>query len=283
MRGIDISNWQVGLQLDKLDIDFCICKATEGVGYVDPTFKGFVNDCIKQNLCYGFYHFARENNPENEAQFFYDTCKEHFGKGIPVLDYETTNYNNCEWCEIFIWKLHELSGIWPMLYISASRCGEYRNSWISKKCPLWVAGYPKAIADWDCGNMPYNIYPWNSATIWQFTSSLIIPGFWERLDGNICYITEEEWNALAGNSTFESGCNMICLIKPDGKDYMVYYDGVNLHDLDNPDEMKAIQEVYKLCNNGKEIPCFELGSEESPWAHRFFDAVKHGHDFEYHL
>ena len=91
MRGIDISNWQKGLIPSSLDIDFCICKATEGLDYTDPSCDVFVQNCIDNNILWGFYHFARENNPEDEAQYFYDNCRNYFNHGIPILDYETDN------------------------------------------------------------------------------------------------------------------------------------------------------------------------------------------------
>lgn len=200
MRGIDISNWQVGLDISKLDIDFCIAKATEGIGYVDPSCDNFIQQCIEKNILWGFYHFARENNPEDEAEFFYENCKGYINHGIPVLDYETENYSNVEWCERFINHFHELSGIWCIIYLSASRCGEYEGSWIPEKCGLWVAGYPYAIADWTESEMPYNTYPFSVVAIWQFTSSLIIPGFWEKLDGDIAYMDKDAWMKYA-NST----------------------------------------------------------------------------------
>ena len=110
MRGIDISNWQAGISPSALPIDFCICKATEGIGYTDPYCDGFIENCKAGNKLWGFYHFARENEPEDEAQYFYDECKGYFNHGIPVLDYETSNYNNKDWCERFLNRLHELSG-----------------------------------------------------------------------------------------------------------------------------------------------------------------------------
>lgn len=198
MHGIDISNWQEGIKPSSLGIDFCICKATEGVGYVDQTCDGFIQDCIANNILWGFYHFARENKPEDEAQYFYDNCKNYFNHGIPVLDYETSNYNNRKWCERFIKKLHDLSGVWCIIYLSASRCREYKGSWIPKKCGLWVAGYPYAATDWTENKMPYNIYPFSTAAIWQFTSSLNLGGY--RLDGNIAYMSKKSWAKYA-NST----------------------------------------------------------------------------------
>ena len=203
LHGIDVSNWQNGMDISAIDIDFCICKATEGLGYVDPTCYDFINQCINNDILWGFYHFARENNPEEEAQFFYDSCKNYFNHGIPVLDYETTNYNNADWCERFINKVHELSGIWCLLYISASRCREYENSWIPETCGLWVAGYPYVMTDWTNDEMPYNTYPFSVVAIWQFTSSLIIHGFWERLDGDIAYMTKEDWMKYANSTSNE--------------------------------------------------------------------------------
>lgn len=196
MRGIDISNWQAGLSPSALPIEFCICKATEGVGYTDPNCDGFIEELKSTGILWGFYHFARENEPEDEAQYFYDECRGYFGRGIPVLDYETSNYNNREWCERFLDRLHDLSGVWAMLYISASRCGEYENSWIPDKCGLWVAGYPWDMDSYDqAGSMPYNIYPWSFAAIWQFTSGLILDGW--RLDGDIAYMDADAWMKYA--------------------------------------------------------------------------------------
>ena len=198
MHGIDVSNWQNGLIPSSLDVDFCIIKATEGIGFTDSSCNGFVQNCIANNILWGFYHFARENSPEDEALYFFNECRNYFNHGIPVLDYETSNPNNVEWCERFLEKLHDLSGIWAMLYISASRCGEYENSWIPEKCGLWVAGYPYQIMEWENGNCPYNIYPWKFAAIWQFTSNLVLSGYDRYLDGNIAYMDSDGWMKYAG-------------------------------------------------------------------------------------
>lgn len=197
MNGIDISNWQGGLKISELAIDFCICKATEGIVFVDSYCDNWIEECKSNNILWGFYHFANSNNPEDEAQFFYDNCLNYFNHGIPVLDYEVSNYNNVEWCERFLNKLHELSGVWAIIYLSASRCSEYENSWIPEKCGLWVAGYPYTMTDWTNDDIPYDISPWNFAAIWQFTSSLIIPGFWNKLDGDIAYMDANAWMKYA--------------------------------------------------------------------------------------
>ena len=204
MRGIDISNWQAGLNIAKMDCDFFIMKATEGKTFVDAYCNEWVDDCIRLKKPFGFYHFASTNNPIEEANFFYRQCKGYFGKGIPVLDYEVENSNNAQWCEKFIKRIHDLSGVWCMLYISAYRVGHYNNSWIPEKCPLWIAGYPRTYAYWTIDEMPYSVKPWANAVIWQFTSQLILHGYVGKLDGDIAYISAKRWNNYAKAKTTQT-------------------------------------------------------------------------------
>ena len=41
LNGIDVSNWQNGINLAAVPADFVICKATQGNSYVSP-------DCVRQ-------------------------------------------------------------------------------------------------------------------------------------------------------------------------------------------------------------------------------------------
>ena len=195
IKGIDISNWQNGLDISKLtEIDFVIAKATEGISYVDRTCDGFIQSAIKHNKLWGIYHFARENDATREAEHFYQSIKGYIGHGIPVLDYEVWGRNSdVAWCEKFIQKFYDLTGIWCMIYISASHCKDFRNSWIPEKCGLWVAGYPKNYTSWPDTTIPYNVNPWNFAAIWQFTSSLRLNGFSGNLDGDYAYMDANAW------------------------------------------------------------------------------------------
>ena len=94
--------------------------------------------------------------------------------------------------------------------------------------------------------------------------------YWYPWDGCLKY------NGAADTDDDESEeTEMQAIYRPDGKDYMVWFDGTTLHALDNPYEMEAVQNFYRECT-GKEIPVFEFGTEEAPWGHRFEDAVQHG-------
>lgn len=186
IRGIDISKWDEGIDLSKANVDFCICKLSEGMAYKDRCFDDYKRQIDEYHIPFGFYHFARENDPHEEARWFYEYSKSFYMNGVPVLDYETSNDDNVYWCEQFMNEYHRLTGKWCMLYISASRCNEYKSSWMKDCCKLWVAGYPREYTDWIDEYPPYVIYPWKQADIWQFTSTLKITDY-QTVDADLCY------------------------------------------------------------------------------------------------
>lgn len=67
---------------------------------------------------------------------------------------------------------------------------------------------------------------------------------------------------------------MVCIFQPNGEGYLMYYDGTELHPLAHPDEVDAINQVYRATHGGRDIPQFPLGSKEAPWATRFANAVQ---------
>lgn len=202
--GIDISNWQEGLDVKSLpsDVSFVICKVSEGTSFTDWTCKKFIHDAIDSGRQFGFYHFARGFNPEMEAEWFVENARDYFGYGIPVLDYEIDarygNLSESEWCEIFVERVHQLTGCWCMFYTYASKLSAIGNTWLPGKCPLWLAGYPSNADSFSKMYPPYDTTPWHYAVIWQFTSSLTLPGVPFNLDGNIAYINESDWKNYYG-------------------------------------------------------------------------------------
>ena len=197
LRGIDISNWQAGLILSTLDIDFCIAKATEGNYFVDYCCDGFIRGAKALGLKWGFYHFANDNDPIVECDYFLANTKGYDGEGIPVLDYEVWGQNaDVSWCEKFLMHYHDMRDVYPLLYISAAHCADFRGSWIPEKCGLWVAGYPHDARTWvNPDSMPYDIAPWKFAALWQFTSGLVLEN--KPLDGDFAYMDEKAWDKYA--------------------------------------------------------------------------------------
>lgn len=64
---------------------------------------------------------------------------------------------------------------------------------------------------------------------------------------------------------------MRCFYTIDGVGGVYYFDGFKPHALSHPDEMKAINEVYKA-NNGKDMPSFKW-TKNAPWYTRLIQGT----------
>lgn len=199
LKFIDISNWQAGLDVAAVvrngGLGGVIVKATEGLGFVDRSCDGFVQQCLKNGIPFGFYHFARNNDAAAEAEFFRNNTKGYEGKGIPVLDWEADQ--SVAWVNRFVERYHELTGVWPWVYANAWR---FNQGTVNTNCGRWVAGYPSnGITDIDYGlnnDMPYSV---NNGLVcaWQFSSSVRIAGYGGNLDGDVFYGDAAAWARYA--------------------------------------------------------------------------------------
>ena len=198
LKGIDISNWQKGFSLSATNPDFVIVKATEGLGIVDKCCDGFVQDAIRLDIPFGYYHFARSNNPAAEARYFYDNTRNYVGKGIPILDFEVPNGN--DWLETWCKTFYQLSGIKPWFYTYSDYINRkgYGTPWVKANCGLWLAGYPRAYTGYPRPDCPYRHDGWTLAA-WQFTSSLAMGGM--QIDGDFFYGGRKAWELYAGKTS----------------------------------------------------------------------------------
>lgn len=233
LHGIDISNWQKGLQLPE-SLDFCICKATEGFRYVDPYCDGFIQQAIRKGILFGFYHFARNNDPEKEATFFRNNTKGYELLGIPVLDIEDEKIDDWGgYAQRFVDKYHAITGVYPMIYASASMLPRFIGYPLVKTCGLWVAGYPDAKERGlqDVPKFPYVIAPWEFAAIWQYTANGWISTWDEPIDLDVAYMDASAWKKYA-NPDGSAGQTQVIqtpIEAPKGKHY---HFGNNVIDID---------------------------------------------------
>ena len=201
LRGIDISNWQDGLSLFNVNVDFAIMKATEGVWFVDSCCDNWVQQAKQKGIKWGFYHYANDNNPEDEADFFVNNTLNYFNHGIPILDIEDSSIDNWgAYADAFVNRVYERTGVYPMIYCSAGYLYNFVGYDCFSKCGLWCAGYPYPATDWTNQDFPYSCQPWEFVAIWQFTSSLRINGYEGDLDGNLAYMDYDAWDKYAHSS-----------------------------------------------------------------------------------
>nr|DAG58635.1 MAG TPA: lysozyme family protein [Caudoviricetes sp.] len=203
IKGIDVSShdnfngseFKANTESCYRDSDFVIAKATQGVTYVHKQCDAIINRAKNDGKLWGFYHYAGGNDPIAEAEFFYAKCRGYFGSGVPCLDWESIQnkaWGNSNWCRKFVDKIHELTGVWCLIYVQASAISQVANC--ADDCGLWVAGYPDNRNSWDMPNFRYGTNPWKTWTIWQYSSSN------GATDRNYAQLNREGWLKIAAGS-----------------------------------------------------------------------------------
>ena len=226
LKGIDISNWQKGIDLSKVQCDFVIVKATEGTTFIDKYCDGFYQQAKKLGKKLGFYHFARpeKNDPIAEADFFYKNTKNYFGEAIPVLDWESEGKSNVSWALQWLDHIYKLTGVKPMIYMSESVVNSYDwSKVVTGDYGLWVAKYRDNQPDYNydmsnAGSKP-SVKWWTFYAMWQWTSSGRLDGYSGNLDCDVFYGNAETWDKYAGVKTMKNGW------MKDGQNWLYYSEG----------------------------------------------------------
>ncbi len=191
-EGIDVSKWQGTIDWALVRASgkrFAIAKASEGIGYEDPTYDVNKAGALAQGIKLGAYHFARpgSNNPVVEADWFVDTAGYERGMLIPTLDLEQTGGLGTTaltaWVKAWVERVDERLGVKPMIYVSPNfwRTNMADTRWFAENGyrVLWVA-------HWGVGspNAPGGDWAGRSWTFWQYTSNGRVPGIAGRVDLN---------------------------------------------------------------------------------------------------
>lgn len=205
MNGIDISSWQSGINLDVVPCDFVICKATQGVGYVNPDCDRAYQQAKKAGKCLGVYHYASGNDAVAEAEYFLKNIQGYIGEAILVLDWEAAqnaNFGKCDftWCKTWLDYVTAKTGVKPMLYISQSLMGKFNGI---GDYGLWIAQYANYTPT------GYQETPWNegayTCAIRQYSSTGRLSGYGGNLDLNKFYGDREAWKKYATGSKKSAG------------------------------------------------------------------------------
>ena len=203
LHGIDVSNWQRGINCATIPGDFVIIKVSEGVGYTDPNWETCANAAYSAGKKIGLYHFARPeygNNAYAEANFFSGQISGWRGRAVAILDYELTT--NVSWARAWLDSVASNFGSNPWIYISAVAVRGADWSSVSDRYGLWIAGYYygyKPFYGYAPYNLPYGIGSWKNVTAFQYTSSGRLQGWNGDLDMDVFYGSRETWDAYARN------------------------------------------------------------------------------------
>lgn len=173
-----------------------IHKATQGSGWVDPTFASARTAVPAAGLLWGAYHFGTgDEEGSAQAQFFLDTVKPD-AQTLCVIDYETNpSGTQMPLDHLFGWieSVQKATGRAPLVYGGNSllfpQIGSATHPTLAA-CPLWVAQYTSASHP---AGIPSQV--WKSWTLWQYTESGSVAGISGNVDRSRFNGTAEELSA----------------------------------------------------------------------------------------
>ncbi|MEV4705505.1 GH25 family lysozyme [Actinoplanes sp. NPDC049316] len=203
---VDISHWQGDIniaQIAREGYTACVCKATEGTAYDDPTFDRNIAAVTKAGMIPGAYHYLRDGDGAAQARHFHQRVRKLGGPDgwLIQLDCESDGYGPEMAAWAAEWK--RLTGNHPFLIYSGSwwwpRTDGYRGAALTPY--LWHSHY---VDGSDIGSMLYRQVAdswwkpgyggWPKATILQFSSSGKVAG--RQIDVNAFRGTVEQLRAL---------------------------------------------------------------------------------------
>ncbi len=201
MNGIDISNWQNGINLDVVPYDFIIAKATQGKTYVSPDCARQVEQARARGKLFGVYHYIDGSGAIGEADFFIDNIKNWVGEGMLCLDWESNQnsaWGNEDYLRQVAQRVIDRTGIPPVIYVQQSRMAQVKPIADALNCALWIAQYANMNAT------GYQDAPWNegaySCAIRQYSSCGRLSGYSGNLDLNKAYMDAAAWKKYANPS-----------------------------------------------------------------------------------
>lgn len=190
IHGIDVSHHNSNIDWfkvkhsddDKVEINFCFIKATEGTDLKDQDFYNNFRGAKREGLIRGAYHFyVPWADPVLQAQNFIESVKLEEGDFVPVIDFEIhgkgrrVRQNLANNVRKFIEIIENHYGAKPIIYTNAYIYREFiKNNF--DEYPLWISDYnSKKLEGYEDSNL----------MIWQHSTEGKIDGVKGNVDFNV--------------------------------------------------------------------------------------------------
>ncbi|MGX1739890.1 peptidoglycan DD-metalloendopeptidase family protein [Corynebacterium flavescens] len=204
--GIDVSEWQDGLDLTATGADFCIIRTNYGSAHLDWVAVSHIKDWRRTGKPYAYYSWLRPNQPielqADAAKTIWDACGGGAGVWIDVEEEGVTRAQVVALRDalrhrgIYVIGAYSRANIWEALPGGEPSAEEGGGK-------IWVSHYGSRP------DGPYrDIYPGDSSSIWlyplgdrrpdlwQFTDLGRVPGWVKGVDVNAFRGTTDELRAL---------------------------------------------------------------------------------------
>ena len=190
--GIDVNRYRKNVPLVQAKIQgvrFLIGKCSERLAWVDPTYGYYKKAAKSRNLPFGGYMYWRVlYDAALQAKHFVNTLGEtefppiidverylntFYGTNVPL---KPINFNRAH-LRIVLNEVERLTDRKPMIYTNfASWRTIMADDPIINEYPVWVANYGRTT--------PYLPMPLKEWTLWQWTSTYKIEGYYRGVDAN---------------------------------------------------------------------------------------------------
>lgn len=186
---IDVSSAQGRIEWPVLAasgrVDGAICKATEGNGYVDPSFAANFDGARATSLLLGTYHFAHPDemaeDAAHEADHYVATVSQHWDRSplLFALDIEEARKIHagapfCAWVRAFVEQMEQRTGLLGWIYTGGPFFDEHDGApsdadveFFAARA-LWIAAYVNSVERYVA------LTPWRKVghTLWQWSGDV---------------------------------------------------------------------------------------------------------------
>lgn len=179
-EAVDISQYQGAYRDYGTPVVFIKMSGGDVGVYYDSRASENYYGAKSQGKQVGLYHFAGGTDPVVEADFFVRACSPLEENDVLVLDWEVGHHDPVGWCSAFVHRVHDQTGVWPLLYINLATLRAHDWTPVLTLCGLWIAAWNENP------NIDINTAPWNYV-VHQYRG--------EPLDLDAVWLSEEQFNA----------------------------------------------------------------------------------------
>lgn len=172
---IDISHWQGSPDFEEVKaagVLAMIHKATEGVGYTDPTLhKNFINARDAGLACCTYHWLKPGGSAREQIEYYLEVINPEVGERV-VIDYEEdgcTLDDLHEAVQALIDYRHNLQITVYSGHLLKEQLGNTHDKLLAKNTDLWMAQYTTGTPSWPKGTYPQ----WS---LWQYSEQGHVDG-----------------------------------------------------------------------------------------------------------
>ena len=163
---IDLSHFNTNVNFPQVrasGVVGVIHKATQGTGYVDPTYAQRKPLAVQAGLLWGAYHFGTGDDVDAQVSNFLNTTQPD-GSFVLVLDFEDNGSNSMslDQAKQFLAAVEQQSGQQPVLYT-----GGYFNQCTGNQADASLAPYRVWWAQY--ASAPAVNPTWPNYWLWQYS------------------------------------------------------------------------------------------------------------------